>query len=51
MTTISQKQDYKLEFNGVKTYFVTNGQDCVFVTESKIKANNFYKKMLQCAGL
>ena len=51
MKTITQNNDYKINFNGSSTYFVMSGTDCVLATSSKIKANNLYKKMLKCAGI
>jgi len=51
METIAQTQDYKVVFNGSKTYMFLSGDDCIFASSSKVQTLNRYKKYLQCAGL
>jgi hypothetical protein len=45
--------DYKIEFNGSKTYMVIDTVDgtCLFATDTERKAKNFLKRFLRDAGL
>ena len=45
MEIIAENKEFKIEFNGSKTYMVidSNG-DCLFATTSKRKAINTYKR-------
>lgn len=46
MTTIATQGDFKIEFNGSSTYFVTdNNGTAWFCTSSKVKATNYMKKV------
>ena len=46
MEIIAQTKEFKIEFNGSKTYMVIdNNEDCLFATTSKVKAKNFFKRV------
>lgn len=53
---INKEANIKIEFNGSRTYFVTqmfdNGEteDCIFATGTERKAKNFVKRYLKSAG-
>jgi hypothetical protein len=51
MTTLAQKHEYKVTFNGSKTYFVMAGKTCVFATSTERKAMNYYNRMLKDANV
>jgi len=51
METVIENKEYKVTFNGSKTYSVMQYDDCIFASSSKNKALNYYKKTLLCAGL
>lgn len=50
MTVLFNINGYLLTYNPFsKTYFIeTKHGDCIFYTESKIKAKNRYKSILSC---
>jgi hypothetical protein len=51
MTTIAQKSDYKVTFNGSATYFVMAGDICALATQSKTRAVNKFNKITKAAGI
>lgn len=52
METIATKGDYKVEFNGSSTYFVTDNNGTVLYRESsERKIMNRFKKVLECQNL
>ena len=52
MTTIATKGDYKVEFNGLSTYFVTDSKGNILHRESsERKITNRFKKLLECQNL
>lgn len=54
---INKEANIKIEFNGTRTYFVSqmfdNGEadDCIFTTNTERKAKNFVKRYLKDAGV
>lgn len=52
MTIIVTKGDYKVEFNGSSTYFVTDNECNILHRESsERKIMNRFKKVLECQNL
>lgn len=53
MEIINQNRELKIEFNGVGNYYVTETIDgsAIFMTPSKIKALNFFKKASAARGV
>ena len=52
MTTITETKGFKIEFNGGKTYFVTDEHGQVwFSTDTEKKATNKLNKILTQSGL
>ena len=52
MTTITETKGFKIEFNGSKTYFVTDEHGQVwFSTDTEKKATNKLNKILTQSGL
>lgn len=55
MQTIETHKEYKIEFNGSRTYFVSytvDGEDtCIFRTNTERKARNFFNSTLKAAGI
>jgi hypothetical protein len=52
METITETKGFKIEFNGSKTYFVTDNQgDVWFSTDTLKKATNRLNKILTQSGL
>lgn len=48
MTTILEKGDYKITFNGSKTYFVIDSADqCLLATDTLRKATNKFNRILK----
>lgn len=45
MTTIATKNNIKVEFNGSKTYFVSNEFECVKYFDTERKAINYMNKI------
>lgn len=51
MKTISERNDYRVVFNGSKTYMVIDSANqCLFASSSKIKAINKMNKQAEAAG-
>lgn len=52
MTTIATKGDFKVEFNGSSTYFITDNFGTVWNREStERKIINKFKKLIECQNL
>ena len=52
MTTIAETKGFKIEFNGSKTYFLTDEHEQVwFSTDTLKKATNRLNKILTQSGL
>lgn len=55
MKTIETHKEYKIEFNGSDTWYVSyevNGDEtCIFATNTERKARNFFNSTLKSAGL
>lgn len=51
MKTIAERNDYRVVFNGSKTYMVIDSANqCLFASSSKIKAINKMNKQAEAAG-
>lgn len=52
MTIVAQNSEYKVEFNGSKTYMIVdNFGDCVMVKSSEKSAINYFNKLSKQCGI
>lgn len=51
MTTLTNTNGFKIEFNGSATYFVSNEFDCLGYFPTERKAKNFLNRALKDAGI